>query len=122
MDIIDKIFNKFQKEKAPFTLRDQVLRIADKPASAFAGATSGAAGRRHIATWLKFAVPALVLLLIAGSFFYFQYYKVPLAHASFELTAEQSGPAGVEPGSGFILKSSAKLSVYQVIVTKNPRD
>lgn len=106
MDIIDKIFNKLQKEKAPHGLRAQILDIPSaKPAKVGFGIFS---------TMFKFAVPALIIVLLAGGFFYAQYWRVPQAHASFELTAEQTTKDGIETTSSFILTSSSKLTTYQI--------
>jgi len=106
MDIIDKIFNKLHKEPAPYSLKAKVLDI---PSGKLAKP-----GHREFLTLFKFAAPAMVIVLLAGGFFYAKYWRVPQANAAFELVAEQTTNAGIDASSAFILKSSVKLSSYQV--------
>lgn len=106
MDIIDKIFNRLGKEQAPRSLRAKVLDIPN--------AHSKQPGRNMLSSLFKAAVPVFLIVLLIGGFFYAQYWRVPQARASFELTAEQITENGIETTSSFVLVSSAKLSSFQI--------
>ncbi len=114
MDIIDKIFNKLEKEQAPHSLRARILEIPDTQAQK--------SGRSGFSTLFKAAVPAFLIVLLVGGLFYVQYWRVPQARASFGLVAEQITENGIEATSSFVLTSSAKLSSFQIkqIVKFNP--
>ncbi len=103
MDIIDKIFNRIPKAEAPGRLRAQILAIPETTVK-----RSGFGFRV-----MKFALPVLLLAVVAGGV-YFQYFRTAHLAAAFELTAEQTDPAGITPTSTFILKSSVKLSDRQI--------
>ncbi len=102
MDIIDKIFSILKKEQPQASLRASVLNIPETQVV-----------KRLPMAWLKFALPAVLLLALIGGMYY-QYYKVPKIAAAFELIAENSDAAGISPVSVFILKSSKDLNAVQV--------
>ncbi|PIR95919.1 MAG: hypothetical protein COT92_03975, partial [Candidatus Doudnabacteria bacterium CG10_big_fil_rev_8_21_14_0_10_42_18] len=104
MGIIDKIFQKLVREKAPLELREKILSPEKTPQ----------APRGRFWKPFKIAVPALLVVLLIAGGVYYQFFTVHKFASAFELTAEDSDAAGISPDSVFILKSSKSLTTSQV--------
>ncbi len=103
MDIIDKIFNRIPKEKAPTSLRASILAIPEKQ------------GAKMSFSWMKFLAPAMaVLLLVLGGGVYYRYFSVPKLASAFEITVDGQDAAGIAPNSVFVLKSSKDITSSQI--------
>ncbi|MBL8030567.1 MAG: Ig-like domain-containing protein [Candidatus Doudnabacteria bacterium] len=98
-DIIDKLFSKIPKEKAPNALRVSLLELPAKKNN------TGFAAR------LAFA---FILAVFVTGGVYYKYFSVPKIQAAFELSAKDSDSAGISPNSEFILKSSKDITASQV--------
>lgn len=118
MDILDKTLQKFTKQQAPHALRAKILDI---PHTHALQQGRGFWNTFIRSTVVKFAVPALVLALLLGGYYY-QYVRIPKIAAAFELRPETSDAAGVPANSAFILKSSKGITASQLrrVITFDP--
>ena len=102
MDLIDKVFAKLNREQMPADLKNSILNI---PLNHQKKSFNWGVMKQYLP---KVAIPALVVMLIAGMLIYQNFGRLNYA-AAFELEAAEQDTAGVAVSSSFILKSSKDI-------------
>ncbi len=119
-NIIDKLFSKLTKHKAPDELKRRILLMSElkdaakqKPKQIESEENTRSLFGINLLMMLK-PVVALVLVLALVGGVYYQFFRIPKLASAFTLQAETSDDSGVPGNGAFILKSSKSITSFQL--------